>query len=72
MSTFTDKFKDLVKTYLDTDVEFPDLRDVTVAQWILESGYGRSQLAEEHLNFAGLKWRAEMAGLRRAGRLSGP
>jgi len=62
MSTFTEKFRDLVKAYLDTDVEFPNLRDVTVAQWILESGYGQSRLAEEHLNFAGLKWRTEMTG----------
>ena len=62
MSPFTEKFTDLVKTYLDTEVEFPHLRDVTVAQWILESGYGRSRLAEDHLNFGGLKWRVEMEG----------
>jgi hypothetical protein len=62
MSIFTERFEQLVKAYLDADVEFPNLRDVTIAQWILESGYGRSRLAEEHLNFGGLKWRAEMAG----------
>ena len=62
MSTFTENFRNLVKTYLDSDVEFPQLRDVTVAQWILESGYGQSRLAQEHLNFGGLKWRVEMEG----------
>lgn len=40
----------------------PGLRAVTLAQWILESGRGISDLAQIHYNFAGLKYRPEMAG----------
>jgi N-acetylmuramoyl-L-alanine amidase len=40
--------------------DYDDLRQVTLAQWILESGRGESDLARLHLNFAGLKWRPEM------------
>lgn len=32
------------------------LKVATVAQWILESGRGESDLAEQHNNFGGLKW----------------
>ena len=60
METSTKKFKELVDLYIGVDIEFEHLRGVTVAQWMLESGYGRSQLAHHHLNFAGLKWRSEM------------
>jgi N-acetylmuramoyl-L-alanine amidase len=35
-------------------------RLAAMAQWILESGRGSSQLAKQHLNFAGLKYRPEM------------
>lgn len=38
------------------------LKDVTLAQWLLESGRATSKLANECLNFAGLKWRSGMAG----------
>lgn len=55
-------FDDLVARYKQLNIPFPDLKAVTLAQWILESGYGKSQLAIEHLNFAGLKWRSEMVG----------
>jgi len=36
------------------------LKEVTLAQWLLESGRATSKLANECLNFAGLKWRGEM------------
>lgn len=62
MANYTERFKSLVKEYLDSDIDFPNLRAITVAQWTLESGYGRSNLASDHLNFAGLKWRSEMQG----------
>jgi hypothetical protein len=62
MAPYTQEFKSLVREYLDTDVEFPNLRPVTVAQWTLESGYGDSKLASDFRNFAGLKWRSEMTG----------
>src|SRR5262245_19888610 len=53
---YTEQFKSLVRDYLDEQIEFPALREVTIAQWTLESGYGGSDLAKEFLNFAGLKW----------------
>ncbi len=55
-------FDDLVARYKTTNIAFPALKPVTLAQWILESGRGASRLATEHLNFAGLKWRSEMLG----------
>jgi hypothetical protein len=62
MAPYTQEFKSLVRDYLDTDIEFPNLRPVTIAQWTLESGYGRSRLASDFRNLAGLKWRSEMTG----------
>ncbi|WP_315759587.1 MULTISPECIES: N-acetylmuramoyl-L-alanine amidase [unclassified Bradyrhizobium] len=62
MAPYTEEFKALVKDYLAADVEFAALRAVTVAQWTLESGYGRSSLATDFRNFARLKWRSEMNG----------
>ncbi|MCM2477311.1 hypothetical protein HGO38_28065 [Rhizobium sp. CG5] len=52
----------LVSIYRDEEIRHPLLRAVTLAQWILESGRGTSELARDHYNFAGLKWRKEMAG----------
>jgi len=53
-------FNQLVKAYAKATIDFPQLKGITVAQWILESGRGTSRLATEHLNFGGLKWRDEM------------
>jgi murein DD-endopeptidase MepM/ murein hydrolase activator NlpD len=53
-------FNQLVKVYAETAIEFPQLKGITVAQWLLESGRGNSRLASEHLNFGGLKWRTGM------------
>lgn len=55
-------FDDLVACYKAINVAFQELKPVTLAQWILESGRGTSELATNHLNFAGLKWRSEMVG----------
>jgi N-acetylmuramoyl-L-alanine amidase len=55
-------FEDLVARYKAASIAFPSLKAVTLAQWILESRRGTSDLATQHLNFAGLKWRAEMVG----------
>jgi hypothetical protein len=52
---------DLVSLYRTSAIEFPQLRAVSLAQWILESDWGRSDLAGLHNNFAGMKWRVEMA-----------
>ncbi len=55
-------FKQLAKTYvnLSPDIEFPHLKAITLAQWLLEAGRSPSLLAREHFNFGGLKWREEM------------
>ena len=58
----TSDFVDLSKAYGWAEIEFPVLKPVTLAQWIVESGYGRSALARDHLNFGGMKWRSEMTG----------
>jgi hypothetical protein len=62
MPEVTEDFRKLAKLYNNSDIEYPQLRDITLAQWILESGYGQSELARRHFNFAGLKWRPEMQG----------
>lgn len=60
MAKMTDMFRELVSIYRKTPIEFENLRAVTVAQWILESGRGDSGLAREYLNFGGMKYRPEM------------
>lgn len=54
------KFRELVKLYSTMDTEFPHLKAVTVAQWLLESNRGNSKLFLECHNAAGIKWRPEM------------
>lgn len=57
--------KDLVKIFTQvgiesakiTDINRQILKEVTLAQWLLESGRGKSELAVNANNFAGLKWR---------------
>lgn len=58
----TTLFDNLASRYKAISIAFPALKPVTLAQWILESGRGSSNLARDHLNFAGLKWRSEMLG----------
>lgn len=53
-------FNKLVKEYEEIAIEFPQLKAITIAQWLLESGRGTSLLATEHFNFGGLKWREPM------------
>lgn len=60
MDHITELFKQLAKVYAQKEISFPHLKGVTLAQWALESGWGTSDLATEHFNFGGLKWRAEM------------
>ena len=52
-------FKKLKANVHSEDLD--DLQNASLAQWILESGWGQSPLAREHFNFGGLKWRSEMA-----------
>lgn len=51
----------LAKIYATQTIQYPKLKAVTLAQWMLESGRGSSDLAKLHFNFGGLKWRPEMA-----------
>ena len=50
----------LARTYREMEIEFPDLKAITLAQWILETGWDPSELARKHNNFGGLKFRSEM------------
>jgi hypothetical protein len=64
----------LASTYRDTDLaavfkklgadvraeDLAELKETTLAQWILESGWAGSKLSREALNFAGLKYRKEL------------
>lgn len=56
-----DLIERLARAYRCHALPHPGLKAVTLAQWLLESGRGTSALARDHLNFAGLKWRQEMA-----------
>lgn len=53
--------KRLAQVYAGETIPYPHLKSVTLAQWMLESGRGSSDLAKLHYNFGGLKWRPEMA-----------
>lgn len=61
MSKGSPLFKKLARTYQGLAIAYPHLKAVTLAQWALESGWGTSRLATQHLNFGGLKYRPEMA-----------
>ncbi|HEU0253797.1 MAG TPA: N-acetylmuramoyl-L-alanine amidase [Pyrinomonadaceae bacterium] len=50
----------LARLYKNHSIPHEQLKEVTLAQWMLESGRASSALATEHLNFGGLKWRSEM------------
>ncbi|WP_157089530.1 N-acetylmuramoyl-L-alanine amidase [Bosea sp. WAO] len=54
------KMSKLISVYKNTDIEFPDLKAVSLASWIVESGWGKSDLADKHNNFAGMKYRDEI------------
>ena len=51
----------LALLYSQENIRYPHLKAVTLAQWMLESGRGTSDLAKEHYNFGGLKYRSELA-----------
>lgn len=62
MADYSEKLEKLALDYSNYSNEFPELKDITLAQWILESGRGKSKLALDFNNFGGLKWRTEMVG----------
>lgn len=57
------RLRELAEIYRSKEIEFPHLKPVTLASWILESGWGNSCLAALHNNFAGMKYREAMSGL---------
>lgn len=59
--TATDDFANLVRAYQAAEIEFPQLKAITYAQWALESGWGTSSLAFKFKNYGGAKWRTYMA-----------
>jgi N-acetyl-anhydromuramyl-L-alanine amidase AmpD len=55
-------FQDYVTAVANTAIEFPQLKAAMLAQAIMESGREDTQIAKEHNNHHGMKWRAEMQG----------
>lgn len=53
-------FEDLVAVYKKTEIDFPKLKAITIAQWMLETGRGTSKLFKKHLNAGGMKWRGKL------------
>ena len=54
---------DFVRILKNTDIEFHHLKLVQLAQAILESGRGSSDLFRLHGNPFGMKYRREMCGV---------
>ena len=61
MTTFN--WDDFVGILKNTDIEFHHLKQVQLAQAILESGRGSSDLFRLHANPFGMKYRREMCGI---------
>ena len=57
----SEHFEVMVREYANAPIEYPNLKAVTLAMMMLESGRGKSDLATRHWNFAGLKYRKEMS-----------
>lgn len=55
-------FKDYVDAVAKTAIEFPQLKAAMLAQSIMESGRQDTELAKQHNNFHGMKFRPEMQG----------
>lgn len=54
-------FRDLLAHHMPTDADLVRMKAVLAAQWAVESNFGRSALAVQHFNFAGIEW-AESLG----------
>lgn len=63
MAIYSSDFLNMIQAFLDRENEFEQILPANIAQFILESGRGLSNLAIEHKNFAGMKWRKEMKGI---------
>ncbi|WP_198598257.1 N-acetylmuramoyl-L-alanine amidase [Mangrovicella endophytica] len=60
---YTEKFAQLIEIFLRHKNGKLGMRSAAIAQFILESGRGSSELARLHNNFAGIKWRPEMSSV---------
>jgi N-acetyl-anhydromuramyl-L-alanine amidase AmpD len=56
-------WQEFVAAVAQRDIEFPQLATACLAQAILESGRGSTDLAKLHYNYHGMKWREEMKGI---------
>ena len=57
---YSNQFNELLEA-LKASKQNIELKEIVLAQWILESARGNSSLARLHYNFGGLKWRSEMS-----------
>ena len=46
MAIYTERFKSLVAAYRRASIDFPQLKPVTIAQWMHESGRGSSRVSD--------------------------
>lgn len=58
---YAPNFIELVAAFTRHNTDFANIFPASVAQFILESARGTSLLAKDFNNFAGMKWRPEMA-----------
>lgn len=58
--TVRPNFVELTRIYKASEIEFPHLKAISLAQWAVECGWGSSDLAKLHRNYAGMKWRPQM------------
>lgn len=55
------QWRQLVGAYAHAPIAYPQLKAVTLAQWILASDRGTTGLAATYMNYCALLWRPEMA-----------
>ena len=60
---YSKDFKEMVETFLRHGSNYEIVHAACIAQFILETGRGKSKLAKQHNNFAGMKWRKELSGV---------
>jgi peptidoglycan hydrolase-like protein with peptidoglycan-binding domain len=56
-------WNDFVSAVAKADIKYPNLKPAMVAQAILESGRGTTDVSKQCLNFHGMKFRQEMEGI---------
>ena len=54
------KFEHVVEVYKSYQMEYPQLKEISLAHWIVESKNGKKHLAKYHNNYANIKWRKEL------------